>query len=145
MILATPRLQATSRGGGKSGSGCGKAPPRAEFMPHAGTIEVVRKVTSVSNATIEGFCRDKERNERLACQPPGFKANLGRSAQAICHQVRDIRSRKSYQYFLKHKEACQASVTADRERALAWPQQKNRNISRKACSERCRRNTKARR
>ncbi len=65
MILATPRLQATSRGGGKSGIGCGKAPPRAEFMPHAGTIEVVRKVTSVSNATIEGFCRDKERNERL--------------------------------------------------------------------------------
>jgi len=41
--------------GGKSGSGCGKAPPRAEFIHHAGIIEVVRKVTSVSNATIEGF------------------------------------------------------------------------------------------
>ena len=29
--------------GGNSGSGCGNAPPRAESMAHAGTIELVKE------------------------------------------------------------------------------------------------------
>jgi hypothetical protein len=51
--------------GGKSGRGCGNAPPRAEFMAHAGTIELTRNVTNVSSATTAGHRRDKKRNERL--------------------------------------------------------------------------------
>jgi hypothetical protein len=34
-------------------------------MAHAGAIDVVRKVTNVNNATIDGNLRDKERNARL--------------------------------------------------------------------------------
>jgi hypothetical protein len=43
---------------GKSGSGCGSAPPRAEFIAQAGSTELVRNVTKVSSAISDEQLRD---------------------------------------------------------------------------------------
>jgi hypothetical protein len=50
---------------GKSGNGWGKAPPRVEFIAHAGIVELTRKVANVPNATIADARLDKKRNQRL--------------------------------------------------------------------------------
>jgi hypothetical protein len=47
--------------GGKSGSGCGKAPPRTEFIAHAGTVDVAKNANNVTRATIEYARRVKTR------------------------------------------------------------------------------------
>jgi hypothetical protein len=50
---------------GKSGSGCGNAPPRVEFIAHAGIVELAKKATKVTSATNDGHRLDKKRNQRL--------------------------------------------------------------------------------
>jgi hypothetical protein len=63
--------------GGKSGSGCGKAPPRTEFMAQAGTISVTKNASKVRRAMIEGIRLVKKRKYRLVMSPPEFKSKLG--------------------------------------------------------------------
>src|SRR5262245_15615035 len=55
---------------GKSGSGCGSAPPRIASMATVGATETIRKTTSARNAKKRVPCRDKTRRKCLSTAPP---------------------------------------------------------------------------
>jgi hypothetical protein len=46
---------------GKSGNGCGNAPPRTEFIAHAGTIDVAKNASKVKPAMTDGIRFVKKR------------------------------------------------------------------------------------
>ncbi|HME62298.1 MAG TPA: hypothetical protein VKH62_13730 [Candidatus Binatia bacterium] len=75
-------------------------------MADAETMEVVRKVTKVTSAIIEGHGQDKQRNERLI-MPTSWIQSESREigASDVPSNYVTLRSHKSHQYFLKHKDA----------------------------------------
>src|SRR5574341_2219962 len=48
---------------GKSGNGWGRAPPREAFIANAGTAELARKATSVSQAKMDFDCLANKRKK----------------------------------------------------------------------------------
>lgn len=80
--------------GGKSGSGCGNPPPRAEFIAQLGTVEAMTNASVVDTAMNRGNCLAKKRKERRNITTSKSRYRMSeQSAQAVCQHGIDANSR----------------------------------------------------